>query len=255
MEQAKARVGWLSLRLHNEQKSTAAARRLAENFKKKLAKAEDQIRVIGAQPNNTESNNIGQAPNSDRPEAVGLALLSEALKPLPFILYLLPQEQVVLGCSGTNYTVRFPARNSRSPISFELREYTFEKELTDFEARLKDFNTIVLEPLAKYRSFDVFARGTADAKDYKGKLDINNKYASVAALTQGSNDIYGPRVEERPFKDDFINADLPFLRAEYTKRVAKRVLPQLNVENLASRLLPRDVGTRFAVEFLLCVRA
>lgn len=136
-----------------------------------------------------------------------------------------PDRELIKGRLGRYYVVDMKNAMSGIRYYFEGGKYTLPRGSQEFRTSLNAFVSDILSKFEGQVRYDLYVRGSADAKPYTGQFEAGHEIRSIKLVKSLGNDRYGRDMLERVIEGPVRNQDLPDLRAAFMQRIVAETYP------------------------------
>lgn len=151
--------------------------------------------------------------------------MSTRLETKNYDVELYPERELVGGRQGKYYVIDLKDAANGIRYYFEGGKYSLARGNAEFRSSLNAFIADVLKKIDGKVRYDLFVRGSADAKPYQGRMERGLEYPSIALLRHAGNDRYASQPSELQLASTIKNEDLPNLRAAFMRDVVAENYP------------------------------
>ncbi|MGQ0673279.1 MAG: hypothetical protein ACT4N2_10445 [Hyphomicrobium sp.] len=164
-----------------------------------------------------------------------------------------PQKELVGGRQGRYYVVDFKDASSGIRYYFEGGKYSISRANAEFRSSLNAFIGDVLKKIDGKVRYDLFVRGSADAKAYQGRFEPGLEYREIPVLKNAGDDKYVAQPVAHRLDGTVRNGDLPNLRAAFMRDVVAENYPVKPPVILEGAVSPKANDRDRNVELILFI--
>ena len=164
----------------------------------------------------------------------------------------LSSSKLVSGKPGIYASVFFK-KSDRHYIDFSERAYTAGDASDSLSMSIELFFREIIRPLKKCWKMDIFARGRADARTFRGILGPEQRKSQLMYLRTEGQDVYMNQPKLIIIEGVIDNADLANIRAIYLAQIGNKLSGAGNIQLLQGvtfdNLKPESRRAEFIVRF------
>jgi hypothetical protein len=164
-----------------------------------------------------------------------------------------PDRELIRGRVGRYYVVDLKNASSGVRFFFEGGKYTLARGSQEFRSSLNTFIGDVLSKFEGKVGYELFVRGSADAKPYEGAFEEGADFRRFQVAKALGNDKYGTAMTERVLESRVRNRDLPDLRAAFMQRLVAETYPTKPPTILEGQVTDKTADRDRNVELILYV--
>jgi hypothetical protein len=181
-------------------------------------------------------------------DRLGTAIKTENYDVEPY-----PARELVGGRMGKYYAVDLKNAANGIRYFFEGGKYTLRTGQAEFRTSLNAFIGDVLKKVDGNARYDLFVRGSADAKPYEGRLEAGAEIRQVSYLRQVGADRYASEPADMTVGTVVRNTNLPNLRAAFMRDLVTSTYPIKPPLVLEGTVTPKTDDRDRNVELILFI--